>query len=244
MQRAPRRVFNRTSTRNPRSLRRQENHRLTGRQMNVDPDPPIISLRPWYSLTLQSIVMVDSKTQSYQVLAKEVFDGIQKQLGITGDLEARMQFVKAWSLSSMATTNAAVVQPSLSVTFYDLIRSVDLTTAATLKTIYDNGTATLPAAVGFMWPVSHQQVNLAPGAPVINVSVTGTGGQGAASAKAQLYFHLLWRVRDPDPVAPNVVPVLRSGIPTELRRIDLEDLDLSDEDSITVVRRCGCASGR
>lgn len=167
-------------------------------------DPPQLSLRPWYPLTLNIPIQNSGVEDRFTPAA--IASAVCSQLGITTQnatkLNLRFKSVELWSPAVGSDQD----RPSCNMNVSSLIPALDDlatptspvgVTYSTAVRLADVGTLSMPAKCGYVWPPSQRNIAIS---GAISFSVIETVKSGGAYAT--LRIHLDWCTTDiADPIA-------------------------------------------
>jgi hypothetical protein len=159
---------------------------VLGRRISCPPDPPAVTLMPWYPLTLTGIVSLTSAGAVSNITVANVISALGAQFNITASgVRVRAQRVRAWL--PLEQSVAVSGRPyGFSVIPYSF------TTGVGMSDYGDTNSRLNYARVGFEWPASDRAVPLFAGTTIV---FTAAAGEVPASVGAKVYWQLeiLWQ---------------------------------------------------
>jgi hypothetical protein len=179
----------RPKPRQQRAVNTRIKHLMRGNELKVPPQPPPITTRPWFNLT----VRIDNIGISLN--SRDVINAINTQLGFQiadGAIGFQLQRIKIWG-PLVPFQSPAPLTP-ISVTFVDFIgvtnTSTTLNNARVLEQYTRYPDQTRRASVGYSYPIAHQDITLVSNSATNNTNILQTKGLGSGSVA---YVYLKWR---------------------------------------------------
>lgn len=170
-----------------KSYKTQLKHELRGVELKVSPNPPPITTRPWFNLTVR---LEGTGTLN----SRDVINAINTQLGFSiadNAIGISIQRIKVWG-PLVPFTSSTALQP-ISISFIDFI-SVSAASAINNNRVLEQFTRypdqTRRASVGYSFPIAHQDVVLTSVSTANVTPIFYASGLGAGSV---VYVYLKWR---------------------------------------------------
>jgi len=165
--------------------------------------PPKVNLRPWYPLVVERTF--PNALVQYDITTTLMGDYITSQLGLTTQAAASIVFklkeVRLWATQLGGSSERVAVYGefgSLVPTVQDLASQPEQPPAVHYPIMYkfrDTGSLDEPAAAGWRWPTSQQDVPLYRDSPFVFLTVASNVDKFTG------HFHLMWSTAEVMPPA-------------------------------------------
>lgn len=122
--------------------------RLTGFKTVPADNPPAFVQVPWNSWTFERTDISTQAFESTTITVKDILDQIKSKVKLaeSADLRIKVQSAQVW------LTAAALIQPDLEVSFYEIANTIPAAGQYPRSTQRDLGTLQKPAKIGYHFP--------------------------------------------------------------------------------------------